>query len=134
MRNKQRGASLIEFSLILMAMLTLLFGVIEIGRLAMNYTTLAGAARAATRYAIVHGVDRIGSGADGPSGPADYSQVSAVINNYIVASSMKPANLTPIGASVKVQLTYSYTPILTFLPISLLAMTLSTTSEGYICY
>ena len=55
LRN-ERGAALVEFSLVAAIMLAVLFGVIEIGRLMLVYNTLADAARAGARYALSMGL------------------------------------------------------------------------------
>ena len=64
-----RGTSLIEFSLCAFLVIMVLMSIIEMGRLVLLYTTVSNAARAAARYAIVHGSSRTGSGNTGPSGP-----------------------------------------------------------------
>jgi Flp pilus assembly protein TadG len=47
------GQSLVEFSLALLALLPLMFGIIDAGRLVYAYTTIGNAAREGTRTALV---------------------------------------------------------------------------------
>ena len=53
MRRRQRGQSLVEFSLILPVMLLMLFGVVDFGRAIFQYSTTAEGARQADRLAVV---------------------------------------------------------------------------------
>jgi len=145
----------VEFSLILLPALTLLFGAIEMGVLVLSYNTLADAARAGVRYAIVHGSSRSGSGTDGPSGPADNpANVVAQVQNILTAAGLPTATGTtcpPSGAGtvaivvnypggqnttgqiVTVQACYGYTPLVSFLPLPSL-INISSTTQGTICY
>ena len=50
----QRGQSLVEFALALPVFLLLLFGLLDVGRLVYDYSTLANAARSGLRVAIVN--------------------------------------------------------------------------------
>lgn len=54
-RGNQRGSTLVEFSLAVVAILIVLFGIIDIGRALYAYNWLSDAARRATRYAMVRG-------------------------------------------------------------------------------
>ncbi|MDX6693506.1 MAG: hypothetical protein QOF02_1109 [Blastocatellia bacterium] len=51
--RSERGASLLEFALVATIFFTLIFGVIEFGRLFWTHNALRDAARRGTRYAIV---------------------------------------------------------------------------------
>jgi Flp pilus assembly protein TadG len=137
---------MVELGLVLPVVLLMIFGVIECGRLMLTYTTLAHAARAGTRYAIVHGSYRTGSGLDGPSGPGNTGNVTTVVKNIATAAGLSLANLqvidtvanpmypdgtNDIAALVKVRVTYSFSSIVSIVPLS---VTLGSTSEGRICY
>ena len=54
-KRRQRGSGLVESSLCLLLFFTLVYSVMEFGRIVYSYNILAGATREATRYAIVHG-------------------------------------------------------------------------------
>ena len=144
--KRECGSSSVEFSLIAVMFVMLLLGVIEMGRMILVYTTIAQAAKAGARYAIVHGGFRTGTGASGPSGPGNTTQIETVVQNFASAGSVDTANppLTtavtyPIcgtnqpGCPVQVTVTYAFTPMLGYFN-SMLSMTLSSTSEGVITF
>ena len=54
-RGEDRGTSVVELSLIVIALFGLLIGILDVGRAVFSYNTVASVARDATRYAIVHG-------------------------------------------------------------------------------
>ncbi len=54
-QGHRRGATLIEFALFFLLYLTVAVGLMELGRGVWSYTTIAHAARAGARYAIIHG-------------------------------------------------------------------------------
>jgi Flp pilus assembly protein TadG len=145
-----RGSAMIEFSLVLMLMLTVVFGVIELGRLMLTYAILANAARTGARYAVVHGSNRCVSPStcpnptDGPSGPSGCSQVTQVIqssatglgtltfNSCSGTNSMYPDGDNAVGSRVTITVSYPYTPMISFLLPSI--VTLHSTTQGVICY
>lgn len=151
----ERGQSTVEFSLILLPVLTILFGVMEIGNLVLAYNTLADAARAGVRYAVVHGSNRSGSGTDGPSGPsANPANVVAAVQSVLTTAGLPTATGTTCPPSVAgtvsilvtypgaqntpnqivtVQACYGYTPLISFLPLPAL-INISSTTQGTICY
>jgi Flp pilus assembly protein TadG len=58
-RNKQRGATLVEFSIAATVFLTVMFGVVEFGRALWTHNALTDAARRGARYAVVHQASEI---------------------------------------------------------------------------
>ena len=50
--SSQKGQTLVEFALAVMLFLTLLFGIIELGRALWTWNTIVQATRAGTRFAI----------------------------------------------------------------------------------
>ena len=56
-RNGERGAALLDFAIAATVFFTLLFGVIEFGRLFWTHAALRDATRRGTRYAIVRKSD-----------------------------------------------------------------------------
>lgn len=147
--NKQKrwrqdeGSSLIEFSLIAFMFVILLLGVVEMGRMVLVYTTVANAARAGARYAIVHGADRTGTGADGPSGPGSTTQVQTVVQNFASAGLLDTSQLTITvtypngnnnpGSNVNVSVTYPYDPLVRYFN-AMLGVTMGSTSQGVITF
>jgi len=60
-RNKQRGASLVEFSIAATVFVMAMFAVIEFGRALWTHNALTDAARRGARYAVLHGTDESAS-------------------------------------------------------------------------
>lgn len=53
-KNKERGASLVEFSIAATVFLTVMFAVVEFGRALWTHNALADAARRGARYAVIN--------------------------------------------------------------------------------
>jgi Flp pilus assembly protein TadG len=148
MRGFQRwrsdcGQNLVEFSLISFMFIIVLFGVVEMGRMVLVYTTIANAARAGARYAIVHGGDRTGSGVNGPSGPGSTTQIQTVVKNFASAGLLNTSNLTITvsypngnnyaGSKVDVTVSYTYDPLISYFN-TILNTVFGSTSEGVITF
>jgi Flp pilus assembly protein TadG len=140
--REDQGSALIEFSLVALMFIVLLFGVVEMGRMVLVYTSIANAARAGARYAIVHGADRTGSGVDGPSGPGSTTQVQTVVQNFASVGLLDTSRLTiavsypsgnGVGSTVSVTVSYPYDPLVTYFN-SFLSTTLASTSQGVIVF
>lgn len=58
-RNKQRGATLVEFSIAATVFLMAMFAVLEFGRVLWTHNALADAARRGARYAVVNQASKI---------------------------------------------------------------------------
>lgn len=125
---QKRGQSLVEFSLVLVVTLFLMFSVVEISRMLLVYVTIVQAARAGTRYASVHGSTRTGVGAAGPSGPAaNPGQVIAVVKNFasmgllstsrLLITISYPSGTNDPGDPVSVSVVYPYDPFVTYFPM-----------------
>lgn len=142
-RRGDEGSAQIEFALMALGFVMLLMGVFELGRMVLVYNTLANAAKVGTRYAIVHGGDRTGSGADGPSGPGGYSQIQTVVQNYASAGLLDttklnvavnyPTSSNQAGSPVQVTVSYTYDPWISYFN-SQLSVSLGSTSEGVITF
>jgi hypothetical protein len=117
----------------------LLFGVIEMCRLVLVYTTIANSARVGVRYAMVHGTDN----------SVSVSTIQGVVNGYLGAATVYAANATVTvcyassisagcsqtptapGTPVTIRVSYPYNPITSYFPIN---VTLSSTSQGVITF
>jgi TadE-like protein len=141
-RSRDRGQTLVEFSLVAFMCVILLLSIVELSRMALVYTTVANAARAGARYAIVHGGTRTGSGVDGPSGPAgNPPQVVTVVKNFASAGLLSTSNLiitiaypgasNAPGQPVSVAVIYPYDPLTTYFP---LRVRLGSVSQGVIAF
>jgi Flp pilus assembly protein TadG len=119
-----------------------LLGVVEMGRMVLVYTTLANAARAGARYAIVHGADQTVS-PSGPGNPCTCTQVQTVVKNFASAGLVNtslltitvnyPDNSNNAGSRVTVSVSYPYDPLVKFFN-SLLNQTMGSTSQGVITF
>ncbi len=136
------GQTLVEFALVAFLSVILLLGMIEIGRMALVYTTVAHSARAGARYAIVHGSMHTGTGVNGPSGPAANPPqvVTAVRNmagagllnlNSLVIDVTYPGGSNQPGQPVSVKVVYPYDPLTTYFP---LRVRLGSISQGVIVF
>jgi Flp pilus assembly protein TadG len=141
-RNTSAGSTLVEFALCIFLLMIVLLSIVEMSRMMLVYTAVSNAARAAARYAIVHGSSRTGGGVDGPSGPGtDPPQVVLVATNFARASLIDPARLTvtvnytggnSVGNSVQVGVSYSYDPFIGLIPLA--NIPLSNVSRGVIVF
>jgi Flp pilus assembly protein TadG len=140
--REDRGSSLIEFTLISFMFVILLLGVVEMGRMVLVYTTIANAARAGARYAIVHGVDQTAS-PSGPGNPCTCPDVTTVVKNFASAGLVNTSALTitvsypngnnNAGSLVTVKVMYTYDPFVNYFG-TLLNKSLGSTSQGVITY
>jgi len=58
-RNRQRGGTLVEFSIAATVFLLTMFAVLEFGRALWTHNALTDAARRGARYAVLHRADQI---------------------------------------------------------------------------
>ena len=142
--KREDGATMVEFSLITILLVMILLSVVEMSRMVLAYTTIADAARAGVRYAMVHGGERSGSGSSGASGPTcPCAEVQNVVNAYADAGLVDTSNLTTTvtypdssnaaGSHVTVTVQYPYSPLIGYFTPSL-SKTLSSTSQGVITF
>lgn len=146
-----RGQTLLEFALTALVLVMLLFGVIEISRMLLVYTSVANAAKVGARFAIVNGVD---IHAGGPT--TDDPLVVTQVKNFASAGGLNTANLTvhvnyytytsagglsgacttaacnAPGSWVRVTASYPYDPFVGY--FNLPAITLAGATEGVISW
>jgi len=141
-RTRQKGVALVEFTFVALTFFLVLFGIIEMERMLLVYSSVTNAARGAVRYAQVHGSDRTGGGVNGPSSTANHTNVVNTAKALVGGSTIDPANLTVTvtypdstgnapGSRVQVTVSYPYDPF-TFVPG--LNVTLGARSEGVITF
>jgi len=141
-RDARRGATQVEMTICTFLLVMLLIGVVDISRMVLVYTAMSNAARAGTRYAIVHGSDRsTGSGVDGVSGPSSYSQITTVVKNFAGTSPLDTSKVTvtvdypdssnTAGSHVTVTVGYPFTPLVSYFPLS---VNLASVSQGVITF
>jgi Flp pilus assembly protein TadG len=139
----RRGQALIEFSVVVLLMVIMLLFVVEMGRMLLVYTTVANAARAGVRYAIVHGSSRaVGTTPNNASGPgSNPAQVVKVVSNFAGAAPLTisllvitvtyPSGSNAPGQSVNITVVYPYDPLTTYFSK---AMRLGSAAQGVIVF
>jgi Flp pilus assembly protein TadG len=140
--RRQRGTTLVEQALVLVFLLTILFAIIDFGRMLYVYHFVANQAREGARWASV----RSNNSQTLPH--AGQGSLKTFVTNIPAGMGLDPAKITPniawvtppngapgcvnvndVGCSVRVTVSYAYTPLfpVAFLPSSVLTMT--STSE-----
>jgi Flp pilus assembly protein TadG len=126
--RRRSGQSLVEFSLVAVLTVLMLLFVVEMSRMVLVYTTVANAARAGARYAIVHGSSRSGCGetVDSTSGPTCPNQVVTVVKNFASAGLLTTSRLVVTvtwpdaspsndpGDAVNITVVYPYDPFTSY--------------------
>jgi Flp pilus assembly protein TadG len=99
--NDERGATLVEFALVLIIFMTILFGIVGFGHALYAYHFVSHAAREAARYAAVRGSTCGNDGscattnsASGTAGPT----TSADLQTYV--TSIAPPGINPTNVTV----------------------------------
>lgn len=89
-RPAQQGQSLLEFALVILALVIVMVGIIDFGRMYFTYATVANAAREGARYGIIYPIHRTAEDSPDP-------------NNITYRTR---AMLSLIGGSAEIQITY----------------------------
>jgi Flp pilus assembly protein TadG len=133
--NDCRGQALVEFALVSVLLLALIFAVLEFGRMMLVYTTIANAARVGARYAIVHGGDSSGT----TTVVKGFLKAGTVNTSTATVTVQLPgypdgtsANCFTPGCQVTVKVSYPYDPLLGYFPLGSINFTSS--SEGVITW
>ena len=92
-RNRHKGMALVEFALVAFVLFIVIFGIVEMERMLLVYTTLTNAVRGGVRYAMVHGSDRTGSGVNGPSSSGAATNVQNTVTALASAGALNTGNL-----------------------------------------
>jgi len=134
-REGERGSNLVEYGVVLVLMLTMIFGLIDFGRALYAYHFVSGAAREGTRYAMVRGNACNSSLPGCPAGPSDIQAYLANVPSGIdpaqlsVTATWNPNNSPACqgapnapGCVVEVQVNYNFNFMLPFLPKNTVAM------------
>lgn len=106
-KENQRGVAAVEFAIIVLVFITLLFGIIEFGLLMYNQHIVTNAGREGARYGIVYRSERLNE--------SDIKQVvDGYGEQYIVTFGNKtwdvevPSACSGSGAPLSVTVDYSY--------------------------
>ena len=142
--GRRRGQALAEFAFAAFSVLIIVIGTVDVARFLFTWSTLADGTRAGVRYAAVHGGNRTDcdgcSPADGPSSGSDTSDIVAAVHRITGAAGFPDdavsvtvyyAGDNSVNKTVKVTAAYGYQSLD---PIIDLTRTISSTSEGTICF
>lgn len=108
-KRRQRGASILEFGLAFLAFFSVLYGIMEFGRIVSSHNILSGAVREGARYAVVRG-----SASGAPATATDIQNivrswaVGLTSNDVIVTTTWSPGNGP--GSAVRVSASYAVAP------------------------
>jgi Flp pilus assembly protein TadG len=110
----EQGSALVEYALVLIIFMTMLFGIIDFGRALYAYHFVSNAARDATRWAAVNGNDcTIDSSCNGIGGMNSGPASSTDVQNYVKALAI-PAGIntssTGCGGSACLTTTPTWNP------------------------
>ena len=130
-QGDQRGASAVEFALVVPFLLLIVFGIIVYGMVFAQSLSLSNAARQAARSGVIEGTtcDQVislshdAAGTMGMSGSAasvsvkrgpDRAHLTAVCSG---GGSTQPCKSQPVGTNIYVTLTYDTDPVVPFVPV-----------------
>jgi Flp pilus assembly protein TadG len=130
--QRERGQSLVEFSLASMIFFAMVFGLIDVSRAVWNYNTLAQATREGTRYAIVHG-----SLSDDPATSGDQQDIVDQVEQFAGGLNLSQLSVTATwpdgsnepGERVTVESSYTYNPLFDLLDFVSIGMSSSSTMD-----
>lgn len=138
--DKDKGTGLIEFALASVTILTVLFGIIDVGRAAYAYDWISNAARLGARFMIVRGTNCINNPVLLPGGcPATAADSTNYITNsngtgidtsgidtreltvtttcFLVGHTLGPPPCAPTGW-LRVQIQYNFKFLSPFIPLT----------------
>ena len=103
-----RGQTLVEFALLLPALLLLTVVTLDLGRGVYYYSVIYNAAREGARYAIVHQQQY-------NTIPVDVAGIEAAVRNKAIGLDQSKLELIPapqiITNTIKVEVTYTFEPV-----------------------
>lgn len=121
------GAMAVEFAFVAPVMMTMIFGIIEFGRIAYTQSTLEFAAEETTRFAVVRGGDVTNEQVLAFA----KSKLLALENDLAVVCLRTPTDATTQTSTISIAIDYDYDLIL---PLPIGDFSLRGQSEGYISF
>jgi Flp pilus assembly protein TadG len=122
-RRDDRGAELVEFALVSIVFIVIVFGTLEFGLMVSDYNIVANAAKDGSRYASVRGAAT--SSPATADDIANYVQTRAMGMTVTVTTTWNPNNNS--GSTVAVHVQGTFSSVIGILPQS--TVTLSSTSQ-----
>jgi Flp pilus assembly protein TadG len=108
-KHRERGSAMLEFGLAFLVFFSVVYAIMEFGRIVACYNIISGAAREGVRYATVHG------SASGSVATASDIQdvvrrwaIGMETNSVVVTTTWTPGNAP--GSQVNVKASYTVTP------------------------
>jgi Flp pilus assembly protein TadG len=125
-RRREAGQNLVEFSLVMMFLLIVAFGVLDLGRAFFSIITISNAAREGARYLTTHSKDNLSSFYGTKTAVAEEAQgsifnIQADEINVVCVDSDDTEGCDS-GTAVRVTVNYEFNPIMGWIiqgPISL---------------
>ncbi len=124
--HRQRGAVALEFGLAFLLFFSVLYAIMEFGRIVASYNILSGAAREGVRYAIVHG--------SSSGSAASSSDIQNIVKNWAIGLDSSALNVTTTwnpgnapGSTVTVKASYTVAPFTSLILKN--GITLNSTSQ-----
>lgn len=128
-RGRQRGQTAVEFALVLLPAMIIVYAILQGAAMLFAYSAVAYASRCGARYAMVHG--------NNSTQPATASSVQSYVRGLVLGinSSQITVNTTWTpdenpGSTVKVQVNYPFVPFAPF--VSSVTVQLSSTTQTII--
>jgi len=129
--RNERGASAVEFALVMPFLLLIVFGIIVYGMVFAQSLSLSNAARQAARSGVIQGTtcDQIASLAHDAAGTMGMQGNAASVaikrgateagasTTCSGGGSSQPCSTQPVGTNIYVTLTYDTDPIVPFVPV-----------------
>lgn len=108
-KQRERGAVVLEFGLAFLIFLSAVYGIMEFGRIVACYNIISGAAREGARYASVHG--------SASGSVATASDIQSVVRNWALGMDTSAVTVTTTwspgngpGGQVHVLASYAVSP------------------------
>lgn len=139
-RNSERGASLVETTIVMGVVLAMIFAVIDFGRAMYTYAFVAQLAREGARWAIVRGaqctqLDHCNASSSDVQTYVQSLSEGATTASNIGATAQWPtcpagaASTNSPGCTVQVKVTYPFKFMLPYMPGPNMQITMSSTSQ-----
>ncbi|HEY2105137.1 MAG TPA: TadE family protein [Candidatus Binataceae bacterium] len=127
--RRQRAQAMVEFAMVLLVTLTLIFGIIQASLALYAYSFVSYAARSAARYAMVRGSHS--------SAPATTSSVQTYVQGLAIAINTSSLTVTTSwnpnnnpGSTVSVSVSYVFAPLAPLVWSS--SLTMASTAQALI--
>ena len=95
-KDGEAGSALLEFAIATAVILTLLFGIIDVGRALYAYDWVSDAARRGTRYGMVRGTGSCTGSPELPDCRATAGQISTYVMSNAVGIDPSQVTITPL--------------------------------------